>query len=114
VPSLDPDSRVLATLDLRPPMLGFCFQGFPKAHVPERQDHTAATHCNWRRDQRLAASEQLIMDATNDLRRATAWPSRRRLQRPQVNAHGHEMNADRIKFTCMPDLANILRQTGGA
>ena len=36
MPPLDPDSRVLATLDLRPPMLGFCFQGFPKAHVPVR------------------------------------------------------------------------------
>ena len=34
--SLDPDSRMLFTLDLRPPMLGFCFQGFPKAHVPVR------------------------------------------------------------------------------
>ena len=34
--SLDPDSRMLSTLDLRPPMLGFCFQGFSKAHVPVR------------------------------------------------------------------------------
>ena len=36
VASLDPDSRMLSTLDLRPPMLGFCFQGFSKAHVPVR------------------------------------------------------------------------------